>query len=232
MLLALGLSASADSRTLAPPDLAKIRTVAIISALGQTFSFENVRPWTFEWMGPPKTRYLEISDWKIDDTITKDITSALAKRITVKPSKFREGDFSTWDYASLRQQIFLLNDDPNIDAYILVLRDWHWDAIGASGHDLQGLGLYRRDYTSGEKRYGLFASYRIAVVDANTGAVYASSAVTMPDGKLPWADAPATLWPSTPNDLTPAEQKALSDGVTKLIAATLPRALAEMKLTK
>jgi len=232
LFLTISLSASADSTLLSPPDLAKIRTVAIISAVGQTFSFERVRAGTFEWLGSPDTTYLEISDWKIDDAVTKDIEAALSKRITVKPSRFDRGNFSTWNYASLRQQIFLLNDDPNIDAYILVLRDWHWDSIGDSVHDLQGLGLYRRDRAGGAQSNAVFASYRIVVVDAHTGATYASREVTTADSRLPTANVPPTTWPRTQNDLTDAQRKLLQFDITRIVTSTLPRTLAEMKLTK
>lgn len=232
VVLALALSGSADVTRLAPDDLAKIRTVAIISAVGQSFSFEKVGRGALEWFGPPDTRYLEISDWNIDDQVTRAIEGALAKRIVVKASRYKEADFSTWDYASLRQQIFLLNDDPGIDAYIVVLRDWHWDAIGKSVHDLQGLGLYTREYSRGSRSSGVFAAYRVVVIDANTGEIYASRPVLDPHGDLPWMEAPASLWPRTPNDLADAQRKILQSDVAKLVDESLPRALAEMKLTK
>ena len=136
--------------SLAPLDLARIRTVAIISAVGESFAFERVRPLRFEWFAPPDTRYLEISDWKIDDDVTRDVTSLLPRRVAIKKVFFQRTDFGTWNYAILRQNIFKLNGDPGIDAYILILRDWHYDAIGHSVHDLQGLGLYRRDTPTGD----------------------------------------------------------------------------------
>ena len=203
LLLALGLSASGPYiGTLSPPDLARIRTVAIISAVGESFAFERVRPSTFEWFAPPDTHYLEISDWKIDDDVTRQVAALLPKRVAVKKVFFQRADFGTWNYAILRQNIFKLNGDPGIDAYILILRDWHYDAIGHSVHDLQGLGLYRRDLPPGDGPEGLYASYRIVVIDANTGAIFASRTAQMPDGSLPWTQTPPSFWPKTPNDLT------------------------------
>jgi hypothetical protein len=232
ILLMLGLSASGPYMgSLSPPDLARIRTVAIISAVGQSFAFEQVHPSAFEWFAPPDTRYLEISDWKIDDDVTREVTAMLPARVTVKKVYFQRADFGTWNYALLRKHIFELNGDPGIDAYILVLRDWHYDAIGHSVHDLQGLGLYRRDSAADKTPEGVYASYRIVVIDANTGAIFASREAAMPDGSLPWMETPASLWPKTPNDLTPAQQKALSADLTLLIGKTLPRTLAGIKLT-
>jgi hypothetical protein len=68
------------------------------------------------------------------------------------------------------------------------------------------------------------------VIDANTGAVYASREAVMPDGSLPWTQTPASLWPKTPNDLTDAQQKALSADLAHLIDETLPRTLAGIRL--
>ena len=232
VFLTIGLSASGPYMgSLSPPDLARIRTVAIISAVGESFAFERVRPSTFEWSAPPDTRYLEVSDWKIDDNVTREVTSLLSKRVTIKKVFFQRADFGTWNYAILRQNIFKLNGDPGIDAYILILRDWHYDAIGHSVHDLQGLGLYRRELPSGENPEGIYASYRVVVIDANTGAIFASREASMPDGSLPWMQAPASLWPKTPNDLTDVQQKTLSADLTRLIDDTLPRTLAEIRLS-
>jgi hypothetical protein len=232
LLLALGLSASGPYMgALSPPDLARIRTVAIISAVGESFAFERVHSSTFEWFAPPDAHYLEISDWKIDDDVTRAVTAILSKRVTIKKVFFQRVDFGTWNYAILRQNIFKLNGDPGIDAYILILRDWHYDAIGNSVHDLQGLGLYRRDVLSGESPEGVYASYRIVVIDANTGAIFASRAAAMPDGSLPWMKTSQSLWPKTPNDLTDAQQKSLSADLALLIGETLLRTLAAMKLT-
>ena len=232
LLLTLGLSASGPYMgVLSPPDLARIRTVAIISAVGESFAFEYVRPSSFEWFSPPDTRYLEISDWKIDDDVTREVTELLSKRIAIKKVFFERADFGTWNYAILPQNIFKLNGDPGIDAYILILRDWHYDAIGNSVHDLQGFGLYRRDTASGKSTEGIYASYRIVVIDANTGAIFASREAAMADGSLPWMQTPPSLWPKTPNDLTVAQQKSLSADLAVLIEKTLPRTLAGMRLT-
>lgn len=232
LFLALGLSASGPYMgSLSPPDLARIRTVAIISAVGQSFAFERVRSSTFGWFAPSDTHYLEISDWKIDDDVTREATALLSKHIAIKKVFSERADFGTWNYAILRQNIFKLNGDPGIDAYILILRDWHYDAIGHSVHDLQGLGLYRRDVASGEAPEGVYASYRIVVIDANTGAIFASHAAEMPDGSLPWMQAPFSVWPKTPNDLTDTQQKLLSADLALLIGKTLPRTLARIGLT-
>ena len=232
-LVALFLSASGAYTTrLSPLDYRTIKTVAVISALGHTFLFERVPAKDFEWLGPPDSHFLEVSDWALDPAIEKTATAALAKRFTVKPIVFRPADFSTWDYANLKSAALGLNGDPAIDAYVLILRDWRPDEIGYGVHELGGLGLYRKDRSSGHPKLGVFASYRIVVVDALTGDTIASHAAFLPSNALPWLPEDAALWPKTPNELTDAQRTTLAAAETKLIDATLLRTLLQMNLTR
>jgi hypothetical protein len=230
---ALLLSASGPYTTrLSPLDHRTIKTVAVISALGHTFLFERVPSNDFEWLGPPDSHFLEISDWAIDPAAARTVTAALAKRFTVKPIVFRPADFSTWDYANLKSAALNLNGDPAIDAYVLILRDWRPDEIGYGVHGLGGLGLYRKDRARGHPKLGVFASYRIVVVDALTGDTIASRAALLPNNALPWLPEDASLWPKTPNALTDTQRAALAVAETKLIDATLQRTLVQMNLTR
>jgi len=229
--LLLGASGPYTTR-LSPLDYRTIKTVAVISALGNTFLFERVPDKTFAWLGPPDSHFLEISDWRIDPSIEKTVSTALAGRFTVKPIVFRPADFSTWDYSNLKSAALGLNGDPAIDAYVLILRDWRPDAIGYSVHWLGGLGLYRKDRMNGHPKVGVFASYRIVVVDALTGDTIASRPALLPNDKLPWLPVGPTLWPKTPNDMTNAQRAELSTAETKLIEATLLPTLAAMRLAR
>ena len=126
-------------------------------------------------LAPPDSKFLEISDWALDPLIMKEASAALAKRFTVKQIVFRPADFSTWDYSLLKDAALDLNGDPAIDAYVLIPARL---ALGRDQftalHALGGLGLYRRDKPNGQSKYGVFASYRIVVVDALTGDTLAS----------------------------------------------------------
>jgi hypothetical protein len=215
---------------LAPEELRHIRTVAVISALGNSFQFERVPDSAFEWLHAPDARFLETSDWQIDPLVTKALTEYLSKRFKVEPVAYKPADFATWNALLLRRATLDLNGDPGIDAYVIVLRDWRHDEIGDSVHRLGGLGLYRRD---GRKpKYGVYACYRIVVVDALTGAVFASRAAVTPDGALPWLPADAALWPKTPNDLSEAQRSILAADEKKLVGATLLPTLIQMNLTR
>jgi hypothetical protein len=233
LLIALFLCASGPyTSRLSPPDLRNIRTVAVISALGNSFVFEHVPATPFAPLAPPDSKFLEVSDWALDPLIMKEVSAALAKRFTVKQIVFRPADFSTWDNSLLKEAALDLNGDPAIDAYVLILRDWHWDEIGYGTHALGGLGFYRKDRPGWPSRYGVFASYRIVVVDALTGDTLASREALLPNKSLPWLPADAALWPKTPNDLTEAQRATLLADERKLVDATLLRTLIQMNLTR
>jgi hypothetical protein len=228
LLIALSVSAKAGIYTEEIPPGAGIKTVGIISAIGQTLMFEHVRASPLQWLEPPNTSFLEISDWGLDALVTHEVADILSKKFHVKPVSFEEADFDTWTWPNLLRRIDELPlpmDD--IDAYIVILRDWRGDEIGNSLHQLAGLGLYRRD-VPGSMRLGVFASYRIVVVDARNTRVLASTAVLTGGGGLPWSPITAALWPKTQNEMTDAQRKAIQADIRTLIEETLRPALDEI----
>lgn len=228
MLAACFLAAAGPyTDRLSPDELRHIRTVAVISALGGSFQFERVPDGPFAWLAPPDSRFLEISDWGLDPLIARTVTTSLAKRVKVETIAYKPADFSTWNASLLKHAALDLNGDPGIDAYVLVLRDWRSDAIGGSAHRLGGLGLYRND-----GRYGVYACFRVVVVDALTGTILASRAAVMPNGALPWLPAAPELWPKTPDHLTETQGTALATDEKKLIDATLLPTLLQLNLTR
>ncbi|MGD0189285.1 MAG: hypothetical protein ABSD74_00935 [Rhizomicrobium sp.] len=187
--------------------------------------FERVGKSPLEWAGPPRTSFLEISDWGLDDAVMGEATAVLSKRFAVKQVTYEEADFDTWTWDSLSRDIRALPlpvDD--IDAYVVILRDWRGDEIGHSVHQLGGLGLYRRDGTGGP-RLGAFAAYRIAIIDARSGEIMASRPVLTQIGQLPRLPVAPSIWPNTQNDVTDAQRTMLQTCLRRLIDATLPPTL-------
>jgi hypothetical protein len=193
--------------------------------------FEHVADAAFQWIAPPRASFLEISDWGIDDFVTRDLANLLGPRVRLQSIQFSQQDFDTWTYASLARNIreLPLPETP-VDAYLLVLRDWRGDEIGNTGHQVGGLGLYRRDLHGGGERFGVFASYRLLLADPDTGGVIAEAAALLPNGRLPWLPEPRSLWPRTQNDLTPAQRDTLRSDFAKLIDETLPPTLKRLGL--
>lgn len=210
---------------------AHIHTLGVIAALGGTCMFERVPDRPFEWIAPPEASFLEISDWGLDDAVTRRIARLLGPRIDVQTIYVSQQDFETWTDASLARRIreLPLPETP-VDAYLLVLRDWRGDEIGNTNHRVGGLGLYRRDFSGSRVRFGVFASYRVILADPETGQIFAEVPALLPNRKLPWLPAAPTLWPPTQNDLTAAQQRVLHSDFLELIDATLPRALRQIGL--
>jgi hypothetical protein len=208
-----------------------IKSIGLITALGDTCMFERVPNSPFEWIAPPEASFLEISDWGIDEHVAHAIAKSLGAHYRVQAIDIEHQDFDTWTYESLARHIRELPiPEKPVDAYLVVLRDWQGDAIGGSDHQLGGLGVYRRDFPHGEERLGVFASWRLVLSDPDSGEAIVTRAATLPDGHVPWLSASPALWPRTQNDLTDAQRHELRSDFVKLIDETLPRALTQIGL--
>lgn len=230
LVCVLALSAAGPrTNSLPTPDLRRIKTVAVISALGSSFQFERVRNHPFEWLGSADSHFLEISDWGLDPLITDEVTAALRARFTVKPVTFQKADFMSVNGWLLKRAALDLNGDPSIDAYVFILRDWRPDTIGFSVHDVGGLGFYRSDSA---RELAVYASYRLVVVNAYTGDTIASLPALTAKGALPAIALGSPFWPATPNDLTQLQRDQLLADEKKLIEATLFLTLKELNLSR
>jgi hypothetical protein len=67
----------------------------------------------------------------------------------------------------------------------------------------------------------VFASYRVAILDARNGDIIASRPLLTGDGRLPWISIDASVWPKSQNDVTDAERTMLQTNLRRLIDATL-----------
>lgn len=218
------LGAQGQYTTRLPPHTG-IKTVGIISAIGELFMFEHVSASPLQWLGPPDASFLEIGDWGVDAGVTREAARALSKTFVVKPVAFEEADFDTWTWPTLLDRIQQLPTH-GVDAYVVILRDWRSDEIGGSAQQIAGLGLYRRD--GDRPRTAVFACYRIAVIDAHNDTILASRAVLASEGKLPWLVIAPSLWPKTQNDLTASQTAILEKDSRALIDETLTPALDAM----
>jgi len=208
-----------------------IRSIGIIAAIGDSCMFEHVTDKPFEWIGPTNASFLEISDWGIDDEVTKTIAAVLAPAYRTQSIAIEHQDFDTWTHDSLQRRIHELPvPETPVDAYLLILREWQSDAIGGSDHQLGGLGFYRRDFPGGRHRYGLFASYRLVLMEPDRGVILASRVAVLPNGHLPWLPVSLPLWPRTQNDLTDMQRDTLHADLLKLIGASLPATLRQLGL--
>jgi hypothetical protein len=208
----------------------RVQSIGVIVALGDACMFERIPDTAFDWIAPPRANFLEISDWGIDDEVANTITRQLAARYKVQTIAVEHQDFDAWTYNSLQRRIRELPiPETSVDAYLLVLRDWRPDAIGDTDHEVGGLGLYRRDGPGRDDRFGVFASYRIVLLAADSGYLIASRPALL-SGRLPWLPAKPSLWPRRPNDVTASQQKILTTDFKTLIDLTLPSTLRRLGL--
>ena len=213
------------------PPHPEIKSIGIIADVGDTCMFERVTNRPFEWIGPPKAGFLEISGWRIDDEVTKAVTATLEPRYSVQAIAIEHQDFDTWTYQSLSRRVRELPvPEIPVDAYLLILRDWRADDIGRSDHQVGGLGLYRRDFPRGGARYGVFASYRLVLMEPDRGEIIASRAALLPNGQLPWLPVASSLWPRTQNHLSDTQDKSLHAEFLALIGEALPATLRQLGL--
>lgn len=193
--------------------------------------FEHVSDKPFEWIGPPQAGFLEISDWGIDEAVTGVITANVGTGYRLQSIAIERQDFDTWTYKSLGRRIRELPmPETPVDAYLLVLRDWRSDDIGHSSHAIAGLGLYRRDLPNRGERTGVFASYRLVLMEPDRGRVIASRAALLPDGHLPWLPVSSVHWIPSQDDLTAAQREMLHRDFQQLIEASLPGTLHSLGL--
>jgi len=206
-----------------------IRSIGVIAAIGDTCMFVHVTDRPFQWIEPPEASFLEISDWGLDDEVAKLIATALGPDYNVQPIPIERQDFDTWSYQSLTRRIRELPvPETPVDAYLLVLRDWRADAIGGSDHQLGGLGLYRREVARGNARYGVFASYRLVLMEPDRGEVIASRAASLTNGHLPWLPGSPAMWPRSQNDLSGNQRELLRADFLGLIAKSLGGTLKQL----
>ncbi|HEY1612838.1 MAG TPA: hypothetical protein VGF97_03980 [Rhizomicrobium sp.] len=205
--------------------LAHIKSIGLIVSVGDTCMFEHTKPSALEWAAPPEASFLEISDWQIDDHVAQEVTTLLAARFQIQVVPFEHQAFDNWTYAQLSRRIREMPEpDEPVDAYLVILRDWRPDVLGPSRQEVGGLGLYRR----GNSRPNLFASYRIALLDAQDGRLIATRPALSPSGDTPASLAPFGTWPRTQNELSVAQGEILKTGLTSLVDQTLVSTLNQL----
>jgi hypothetical protein len=213
-------------------EYAGIHTVAVISAVGDSFNFEQEGlPVFFSGSGNPP---LEISSWGIDLWVKQKVADALSSRFTVTPVDI--------DTIALRrctapaQCAQALPPRTGIDAYVLVYKAWTPNPITGHG-DISGLGLlYHKGLFGVGDIYAIHSIYGVAVIDARTGEVidHGTGRTDTTDFFGTHSDpvevAKATLWPAHPPEMTAEQQTEAKQIIIQQIDKTLMHALKNAKL--
>jgi hypothetical protein len=229
-LLALLLAACATV-TIEQTQIANVRRVAIISALGDRFTVKKLG---FTVFGNDE-RDFPVDAWGIDDAVAATVRGVVGKRFDVRPLTYQRSAFfvSSNDGRAVadavRSQFPAAQD---IDAFIVVTKGS--SAIGDSNAFVSGLGLLEGD-TLLMHTTNVYALYWITVVDAHRFAVIGNmsawsggqslSAMSAVHG--PNRDVDQSLRPTT---LEASSNSKLREVLLDLLQQNLPGTLQRLKI--
>ncbi|MBV8978509.1 MAG: hypothetical protein JO261_03325 [Alphaproteobacteria bacterium] len=227
-------------RLLAPaydPDVAAFvantRTVAVLSVLGDRLYFVNPGN---AFVTRTEANALAPSDWQVDAEAEKIVANSLAGRFVVKNIPLQSAALS---------QTVAKHSDPalpvdlprsgSIDAYVLITK------ADVAEHLFPGIGL-RHTTPVFNHETAVYADYAVAIVNARTlrqvaiyfvkigeEAVPCLVARKFPSG-LPECTVDESLWPKTPEPLTPDAAATIREKLSKILSTTLPESLLQLGL--
>jgi hypothetical protein len=238
LLLALCLMSACNTpRPLEPQKRADIRSVAVISALGDQFDLEYLGFVVFL----NKSEQVTV-DWKIDDHVRDMVTAKLKDRYQIVPvpyspadvvaeSSFEERTFGTT--SGMVERLRKAVPPGQVDAVVFVAPYGIQTGYGVI-EQLEGLGLYNRAVNY--RGAAVFAAYRVVVFDGRTFETLATARSTLPPAgfyritsplvRMPWR------WAGEPwSSLTDAQRGDMRKTLLELIDRTMTRALSDVSLT-
>jgi hypothetical protein len=201
----------------APGNSGPVRTVAIVSVLGDKIAFDD------HGAAPgQRVAVANIADWKLDDEIETEIRDALVNRLAVRPATVDRARLANVNMpvtdAALKTPVPGLGATPNADAYIIVFK--HMEADPAPGGTVTGLAM--SNGTAGRTK--LAANYAIVLIDAHTlRPLWIQRGAPSPNFASKSLD--AAVWPKDGAALSPEQAKTahqlLSDTIADSITETL-----------
>jgi hypothetical protein len=152
--------------------LQSVRTVGIISAIGDQFTFSKAGLTGLD--NSPRSG--SVASWGLDDLIAQQVTEALSVRFQVQPVTYSRAIFATAKESPVTA-VNLVRGDPfkklvqtevspqGLDAYIVITKAKAY--FGGGSRKVEGVGLIR--YSTVLESFDLLhALYEIRVVDGKT----------------------------------------------------------------
>jgi len=205
-----------------PANTDAIATVALVSAIGDTFSFSSLDGLS-RANAVVETR---IAGWTLDAETERVAAAALARKFKVVPAAF--------DRAALarivlrehkRPKIEGLTPSGEVDAYVVIVKTFR-DGTASSG-----AGLWNRGFPAGATY--AFVNYAVVLVDARTLEVLKAALPAMNPksaAAYPLVPVDGALWPDGAKDASAATKA--RNVIRSLIADSLPETLYQMGLTR
>jgi hypothetical protein len=217
----------------APAKREALRTVGIVSAVGDEFTLTNAGLTGFA----DGDRHFPIEPWGIDDLIVTRTTAQLGTHVQVQPVTYRRASFAAREAEQPIAAMKLLRDDPikelvrrevspqGLNGYVVVTKAT--STYGSRRRRVAGLGIIRTDAVLGSSAE-LYALYEIRLIDGREFKVIDKrSAIPLNSDEVVRLAGPSravdpTLLP-TANEPAPNDQlkAALTELVEKSLVATL-----------
>jgi hypothetical protein len=231
----LGACAAVDASS---PKLAAIKTIGVISAIGDEFSFTKAG---LTGLGNSAQSF-SIESWGIDDLIVSRANSLLSRRFEVRPVTYRRAAFVALEGNSAVAAVNLLRDDPikrlipaevsplGLDAYMIITKAK--STYGSTGRTVAGFGMINRTAVFGSYPQ-IHALYLVKLIDGHEFNLIAKrSASPLNNTEIIRLAGPSRLvddsFLPTANDVARNEQ--LKAAIIDLIERSLPTTLQDMGL--
>jgi len=211
----LALAARADE-----DEYAKVRTVAIVSALGGHLHWETTGMTRFDYKDEP----LHL-DWNIDDYMERSIAGVLRGRFTVSGQAQPRTLFAGSYDGSLPRNARMAAT--GIDAYIVVRPSKLPD------YDTAGIVVSHHGGAVGDEATFLRSSFEVDVFDARSGERIDYGTANSPIERAQWGLSERcdnNLWAARPASLSAQQKSAIVAVVKSAVDRTLPFALSNAKL--
>ena len=224
----------------ADDDLAKVKSVAVISAIGdcvELYSADQLGG-LFSMMD---RQCLPSADWQLDEAVTKQIADAVGGRFKVKRVKYDRATFSRIPRSLIPDQEAPIErplqsvSNPGVDAYFVVTKSELADDTGNSASTREGLGLAHQNAGMFNARSTtMYAAYTIRVVNARTLETLETEGAHLPEsGLLPRIaeiDVDNDLWSSRVERLTADQKAQIKTKMAALVHDSIAATLQSMNL--
>jgi hypothetical protein len=237
LLLAALLSACASVDAVTPK-LQAIKTVGIVSAIGDEFAVTKAGLTGFE----NSTRTFSIEAWGLDDLIVQRAGALLGRRLQVQPVTYRRAAFAAVEREAPLPAANLLRDDPikelvrtevspqGLDAYVVVTKAT--SRYGSRARTVAGVGMINHDalFDSYHEIHALYVvrvidGHDFNVIDKRSAAPLSSSEIVRLEGPSRMVD--GELQPAESG--TPANDR-LKAAIIDLLERSLPATLQDLRL--
>jgi hypothetical protein len=231
--------ASVAAPTLESDDVSRIKTVGVVSFLGDSFfHVDNNGPFIFNFHVTP----LQEADWHIDDLAERAAVDALERGARYRPIRIQHTSLNVEkvysrkpvnpiDFDALGSELRPLVAAQPVDALLVITRYPLPDAIGHTKLKYEGVGIYQMwAPLLGPGTVAPFAWYSLHVINGATLKVMASRISVIPDDpqlienystELPFKRINVSHYRDDPAKVTDEDKRVIREALTEVITASM-----------